>query len=57
MSVTVKYSDYFQGPFVELQWHINQNKIAAGFLKVTSYSHGKVTGLLGEKVCCFLSLL
>ena len=39
------------GLLVELQWHVNQNKMAVGFRKTTSYSLEKVTSLLGEKVC------
>ena len=37
MSVTVKYYYHFPGGglLVELQWHVNQNKIAVGFLKIT----------------------
>ena len=34
---------------VELQWHVCQNRIALGFLKMTFYSLGKVTSLLREK--------
>ena len=42
MSVTVKYSYHFPGGLlVELQWHINQNKMAVGFLKTTCYALGK----------------
>ena len=34
MSVTEKYSYHFCGDLlVEVQWHVNQNKMAAGFLK------------------------
>ena len=58
MSGTVKFSHHFQGGlFVELQWYVNQNKMAVGFLKVTCYSLWKETSLLGEKVLYFLSLL
>ena len=39
------------GLHVELQWQVNQNKIAVGLLKITFYSLGKV------QVYCFLSLL
>ena len=48
----MKYSYHFTGGrlLVELQWHVNQNKIAVGFLKITFYSLGKVTSLLGEKL-------
>ena len=50
VSVTVKYSCHFpRGLLIELQWHFYQNKIAVGFLKITFYSLGKVTSLLGEK--------
>ena len=38
---------------MELRWHVNQNKMAVGFIKTTCYSIGKVTSLLGEKVCFF----
>ena len=38
---------------MELQSHVNQNKMAVGFLKITCYSLGKVTSLLGEKVWFF----
>ena len=39
MSLIVKYSYHFAGGFpVELQWHVNKNKIAVGFLKTTSHS-------------------
>ena len=56
-SVTAKYSYHFTGGLlVELQWHVNQNKIAVGFLKIAFYSLGKVISLLGEK-SAFLSLL
>ena len=34
--------------FVELQWHVNQNKIVVGFLWITFYLLGKVTSLLCE---------
>ena len=58
MSVTLKYSYNFPGGLLaELQWHVNKNKMALGFLKTTCYSLGKVTSVLGEKVCYFLSLL
>ena len=55
MSVTVKYSYHFPGGglLADLQWHVNQNKMTVGFLKTTCYSLGKVTSLLGEKVCFF----
>ena len=45
MSVTVKYSYHFLGAslLVELQLHVNQNKITVGFLKITFHSLGKVT--------------
>ena len=36
---------------MELQWHVNQNKMAVDFLKTTCYPLGKVTSLLGEKLC------
>ena len=53
----MKYSYHFTGGFlVDLHWQVNQNKIAAGFLKITFYSLGKVTSLLGEK-SVFLPLL
>ena len=53
----MKYSYHFKGGLlVELQWHVYQNKIAAGFLKINFYSLGKVTSLLGEK-SVFRSLL
>ena len=42
---------------MKLQWYIYQIKVAVGFLEITLYSLGKVTSLLGEKVCSFLSLL
>ena len=52
MSIIVKYSYHFQGALlVELQWYVNQNKIAVGLLKITFYSLGKVRSLLGGKVC------
>ena len=52
MSVTVKYSSNFLGSLhEEIQWHVNQNKMAVDFLKITCYSLGKVTSLLGGKVC------
>ena len=52
MSVTAKYSYYFpEGLLVELQWHVNQNKMVVGFLKTSCDSLGKVTSLLGESVC------
>ena len=38
MSVTVKYSYHFPGGLlIELQWHVNQNKMAVGFLKVIHF--------------------
>ena len=38
VSITVKYSYHFPGGLlVELQWHVNQNKIAVGFLKDGSH--------------------
>ena len=38
MSITVKYSYHFLGGLlVELQWHVNQNKSAVGFLKDGSH--------------------
>ena len=46
VSVIVKYSYHLT---VELQWHVYQNKIAVCLLKITFYSLGKVTSLLGEK--------
>ena len=49
VSVTVKYSQHF----VELQWHVDQNKIAVSFLKITFNSLEKVTSLLGEKFVFF----
>ena len=54
--VIVKYSYHFPegGLLIELQWHVNQNKIVAGFLQITFYSLGKVTRLLHEKLCFFL---
>ena len=30
-------------------WYVNQTNIAVGFLKISFYSLGKVTSLLGEK--------
>ena len=58
VSVIVKHSYHFPegGPLVEQQWHVNQNKIAVGFLWITFYSLKKVTNLT-EKVFFFLSLL
>ena len=45
----MKYSYHFPGVLLEeLQWHLNQNNMAVGFLEITFYSHGKVTSLLGE---------
>ena len=59
MSVTVKYSYHFTegGVLVELQWHMNQNKIVVGFLLITLKSLGKVTSLLRDNLCFFLSSL
>ena len=37
------------GLLVELQWHVNQNKIAVGFLEITFILLVKVISLLGEK--------
>ena len=51
-SVAMKFFYHFTGGLlVELQWQVNQNKMAVGFLETTCYSLGKVTSLLGEKVC------
>ena len=41
------------GLLVELQWYVYQNKVALRFLEITFYSLGKVTSLLGGKVCFF----
>ena len=51
--LTVKYTYNFPGKgfLVELQWHVDQNKMAVGFLKTTCYSLGKMTSLQGEKIC------
>ena len=54
------YSEVFL-PFsgsllVELQWHVNQNKIAVGFPKITFYLLRKVTSLLVKK-SVFLSVI
>ena len=48
MSVMAKYFYHFTkgGVLVELQWHMNQNKIVVGFLLITLKSLGKVTSLL-----------
>ena len=52
--VIVKYSYHFLGDLlVELQWYVNQNKIAVGFLEITFYLLGKVTSLLGERSAFF----
>ena len=47
----MKYSYHFPGSFlVELQWQLNQNKTAVGFLKKTFYSLREVLCLVAEKV-------
>ena len=52
VSVTVTYSFHLpRGLLVELQWHVNENKIVVGFLKITFYALRKVTSSLAEKVC------
>ena len=54
MNVIVKYSYHFTGGLIlDLQWHVYQNKIVVGFLKIISYSLVKVTCLLGEKFAFF----
>ena len=43
------FLSFYEGLLVELQCHVNQNKISAAFSKVNFYSLGKVTSLLGGK--------
>ena len=58
VSVTVKYFYHFSGGlFVELRWHVNQNKSAVSFLKITFYLLMKLTSLLSEKVFFFCHCL
>ena len=51
------YLQFSGGGFlVELQWHVDQNKMAVGFLKTTCYSLGKIQ-VYRVKKSVFLSLL
>ena len=36
-----------------MQWQVNENKIAVGFLEITFYLLEKVISLLDEKACVF----
>ena len=54
MSVIGKYSYHVTGGLLmKLQCYVYQNKAAEGFFEINFCSLGKVTSLLGEKVCFF----